>query len=105
MTITWKVEQLDRELADGYVYQVHYSVNGNDGTYQTRAVGSIGLEKPETLVAFKDLTEETVIGWVKTKLTADNADAITNVEAAKTAAIAEQKTPTRGQGVPWATQA
>ena len=33
MTITWKVEQLDRELADGYVYQVHYSVNGNDGTY------------------------------------------------------------------------
>ena len=63
MTITWKVEQLDRELADGYVYQVHYSVNGNDGTYQTRAVGSIGLEKPETLVPFKDLTEETVIGW------------------------------------------
>ena len=101
MKITWKVEQLDRELADGYVYQVHYSVNGEDGTYQTRAVGSLGLEKPETLVAYKDLTEETIIGWLKAKLTAENADAITNIEAAITAGITEQKTPTKGQGLPW----
>ncbi len=105
MTITWKVEQLDRELADGYVYQVHYSVNGSDGTYEQRAVGSIGLEKPETLVPFKDLTEETVIGWVKDKITAENADGIANVEAAITAALAELKTPTRGTGVPWEVQA
>ena len=101
MAITWKVEQLDRELADGYVYQVHYSVNGDDGTYQTRAVGSIGLEKPETLIAYKDLTEETVIGWVKAKLTAENADAIKNIEDAITANLTEQKTPTKGQGLPW----
>ena len=104
MTITWKVEQLDRELADGYVYQVHYSVNGDDGTYQSRAVGSVGLEKPETLVPFKDLTEETVIGWVKAKVTAENADFIKNVETSITAALAEQKTPTKGQGVPWTVQ-
>ena len=68
MTITWKVEELDRELADGYVYQVHYSVNGDDGTYTSRAVGSIPLEKPETLIPYKDLTEETIIGWVKASL-------------------------------------
>ena len=101
MTITWKVEQLDRELADGYVYQVHYSVNGDDGTYTSRAVGSVGLEKPESLVPFKDLTEETVIGWVKAKLTGENADAISNVETAINKVIAEQKTPTKGQGLPW----
>ena len=101
MKITWKVEQLDRELANGYVYQVHYSVSGEDGTYSTRAVGSLGLEKPETLVAFKDLTEETVIGWVKTKLKAENADAVKNIENAITANITEQKTPTVGQGLPW----
>ena len=105
MTITWKVEQLDRELADGYVYQVHYSVNGDDGTYTSRAVGSVALEKPETLVPFKDLTEETVIGWVKASLTKENADFITNVETSITAALAEQKTPTRGTGVPWEVQA
>ena len=105
MTITWKVEELDRELADGYVYQVHYSVNGDDGTYTSRAVGSIPLEKPETLIPFKDLTEETVIGWVKASLTKENADAITNVENALKNVIAEQKTPTRGKGLPWTTQA
>ena len=101
MTITWKVEQLDRELADGYVYQVHYSVNGDDGTYTSRAVGVLGFEKPETIIPFKDLTEETVIGWVKAKITAENADAIKNIEDALTATITEQKTPTKGQGLPW----
>ena len=101
MTITWKVEELDRELADGYVYQVHYSVNGEDGTYKSRAVGSIPLEKPETLIAFKDLTEDKIIGWVKALLTKENADAITNVETALNNVIAEQKTPTKGKGLPW----
>jgi hypothetical protein len=101
MTITWKVEELDRELADGYVYQVHYSVNGDDGTYTSRAVGSLPFDKPDTLIAFKDLTEETIIGWVKTKLTAENADAITNVETAINNVITEQKTPTKGKGLPW----
>ena len=105
MTITWKVEELDRELADGYVYQVHYSVNGDDGTYKSRAVGTLALEKPETLIPFKDLTEETIIGWVKTALTKENADAITNVETALKNVIAEQKTPTRGTGLPWTAQA
>ena len=101
MTITWKVEELDRELADGYVYQVHYSVNGDDGTYTSKAVGSLALEKPETLIPYKDLTEETIIGWVKALLTKENADAITNVETALNTVIAEQKTPTKGKGLPW----
>jgi len=101
MTITWKVEDLDRELTDGYVYQVHYSVNGDDGTYTSRAVGSLTFDKPDTLIAYKDLTEEIVIGWVKTKLTAENADAITNVETALNNVITEQKTPTKGKGLPW----
>ena len=61
MTITWKVEELDRELADGYVYQVHYSVNGDDGTYTSRAVGSIPLEKPETLIPYKDLLKKLLL--------------------------------------------
>ena len=49
-------------------------------------------------------TEETVIGWVKSKLTAENADAIQNIESAINGVIAEQKTPTRGQGLPWTPQ-
>ena len=101
MTTTWTIKQLDRELADGYVYTVHYTVDATDNTYSAGAYGSVGLEKPDTLVAYKDLTSETVIGWVKAKLDAQEAGTVANIEAALAAQIAEQKTPTVGSGIPW----
>ena len=101
MTTTWTIAQLDRELADGYVYIVDYKVDATDGTYSAGAYGSVGLEKPDTLVAYKDLTSETVIGWVKAKLDAQEAGTVANIEAALAAQIAEQKTPTVGSGIPW----
>ena len=60
--------------------------------------GSIGFEKPETLVAYADLTEEVVIGWVKDQLTAEK---VTEVEAALQTQLDEQKTPTKASGTPW----
>tara|TARA_R100000329_G_scaffold43662_1_gene40867 strand:- start:209 stop:517 length:309 start_codon:yes stop_codon:yes gene_type:complete len=101
MTTTWKIAQLDRELADGYVYTVHYTVDATDGTYSTGAYGSVELEKPETLVPYKDLKSDTVVGWVKDKLNSENSDSVKNIEAALAANIAEQKTPTKGSGLPW----
>ena len=101
MTTTWKIAQLDRELADGYVYTVHYTVDATDGTYSSGAYGSIGLEKPDTLVPYKDLTSDVVVGWVKAKLDAEQAGTVAKVEAALAAQIAEQKTPTVGTGTPW----
>ena len=101
MTTTWTIKQLDRELADGYVHTAHYTVDATDGTYSAGAYGSVGLEKPDTLVAYKDLTSETVIGWVKAKLDAEEAGTVAKVEAALAAQIAEQKTPTIGSGIPW----
>ena len=101
MTTTWTIAQLDRELADGYVYTVHYRVDATDGTYSAGAYGSVGLEKPETLVAYKDLTSDVVIGWVKAKLDAEEAGTVAKIEAALAAQIAEQKTPTVGSGIPW----
>ena len=101
MTTTWTIKQLDRELADGYVYTVHYTVDATDNTYSAGAYGSVGLEKPDTLVPYKDLTSETVIGWVKAKLDAEEAGTVAKVEASLAAQIAEQKTPTIGSGIPW----
>ena len=101
MTTTWKIAQLDRELADGYVYIVHYTVDATDGTYSSGAYGSIGLEKPDTLVPYKDLTSDVVVGWVKAKLNVEDSEAVTKIEASLAANIAEQKTPTTGTGLPW----
>jgi len=98
ITTTWKIAQLDRETADGYVFTAHYTVEASDGTYKAGAYGSIGFEKPETLVAYSDLTEEVVIGWVKDQLTAEK---VTEIEAALQAQLDEQKTPTKASGTPW----
>ena len=101
ITKTWEVNTLQRELADGYVNKVIYRVKGTDGTYETRATGEVDLEKPDTLVPYKDLTAETVIGWVKAKLEAQEAGTVAKIEAAIDENINLQKTPTHGTGTPW----
>ena len=98
ITKTWEVNTLQRELADGYVNKVIYRVKGTDGTYETRVTGEVDLEKPETLVPYKDLTQEIVIGWVKAKL---GSDSITQIEKAIDDNITLQKTPVHGVGTPW----
>ena len=97
-TFTWNIANLDRETSDGYVYVAHYVVNAADDTYSAGAYGSLGLERGDTLVPFADLTEATVVGWVKEKLTAEK---VTEIEAALQAQLDEQRQPTKAGGLPW----
>jgi hypothetical protein len=97
-TFTWNIANLERETSDGYVYVAHYVVNAADGTYSAGAYGSLGLERGDTLVPFADLTEATVVGWVKEKLTAEK---VTEIEAALQAQLDEQRQPTKAGGLPW----
>ena len=101
ITKTWEVNTLQRELADGYVNKVIYRVKGTDGTYETIATGEVDLEKPDTLIPYKDLTQDTVISWVKAKLEAQESGTVAKIEAAIDANINLQKTPTHGTGTPW----
>jgi len=98
-TTTWKIASLDRETADGYVFTAHYTVNATDETYKAGAYGSIGFERPETLIPFADLTEETVVGWVKEALGGD--EKVAEIEAALQAQLDEQAAPTKASGLPW----
>jgi len=96
---TWKIANLERETADGYVYTVHYTVDADDGTYSAGAYGSLGLERPEEeMIPFDSLTEEIVVGWVKEKLTAEK---VAEIEAALQAQINEKHAPTKSAGLPW----
>ena len=99
ITKTWEVNTLERELADGYVKKVIYRVKGIDGSEEKlRATGEVELEKPETLIPYKDLTESTVLGWVKTKLGTDEVAAI---EKSLEDEIALLNTPVTASGKPW----
>ena len=100
-TKTWQVNTMQRELASGYVSKVIYRVDGEDGTYKFRATGEVDLPRPDTLIAYSDLTESQVLGWVQAKLEADNAGTVAKIEAAVENGVNEQKTPTTGIGKPW----
>ena len=97
-TFSWNIANLERETSDGYVFTAHYTVDANDGTYSAGAYGSIGLERPETLISYSDLTKELVVGWVKDKLGTEQVEAI---EAALQAQLDEQHAPTKAAGMPW----
>jgi hypothetical protein len=97
-TFTWAIANLERETADGFVYTAHYTVNAEDGTYSAGAYGSIGLERPESLIPFDNLTEEIVVGWVKDKL---GEEKVAEVEVALQSQLDEKHAPTKAAGVPW----
>ena len=97
-TFTWNIANLERETADGFVFTVHYTVNAFNDTYSSGAYGSIGLERPDNLIPFADLTEETVVGWVKEKF---GAEKVAEIEAALQAQLDEQAAPTKASGLPW----
>ena len=98
-TFTWKIATLDRNLADGKVTDVHYTVEArsDDEVYSAGAYGSIGVDGDVT-TPYADLTEEICVGWVQDALTAEK---VTEVEAALEAQLTEQATPTRGSGKPF----
>ena len=98
-TFTWKIAQLERETADGFVFTAHYTVDANDGTYSSGAYGSVGFERPDNLIPYADLTEEVVVGWVKEALGGN--EKVAEIQAALQKQLDEQRNPTKAAGVPW----
>ena len=107
-TFTWKVANLERNVADGKVNTVHYTVNAlsdtvdpnseSGGFYSAGAYGSIGLDG-EVSVEFADLTEALVVEWVKEAL--GGKEKVAEIEAALQAQIDERLAPTKAAGLPW----
>ena len=88
-TFTWAIANLERETSDGFVFTGHYTVSAADEAYSAGAYGSIGFERPDSLIPFDDLTEDMVVGWVKEKL---GDEKVTEIEAAL---------PSKVSGMPW----
>ena len=96
---TWAIANLDRETSDGYVYTAHYTVAAKDDTYSAGAYGSVGFERPESLIPFDDLTEELVVGWVKEAIGGD--EKVAEIEMALQQQLDEKHAPTKATGLPW----
>ena len=99
---TWTIANLERNVSDGGVTVAHWRVTESEtvgeNTYTASSYGTCGFTpdaSAEDFVAYDDLTESTVLGWVHADVDKDAT------EAALTANIAEQKTPTSADGMPW----
>lgn len=95
---TWGIANLERETSDGFVFTAHYTVNANDGTYSSGAYGSLGFERPESLIPYADLQESTVIQWVKDALGEEKVQGILDALQGQ---LDEQRNPTKAAGTPW----
>ena len=93
--ITWKINNLERQTSDGLVTVVHWGASAEDGDYSAYIVNTQALERGDSFVNYDTLTEETVLGWLWTKVDKEA------VEAALEAQIEAQKAPVSANGLPW----
>ena len=97
-TYTWKISDLERQLADGFVETVHWRLYCAEGENSLSNYGSVNLDRPETLIPYNDLTEDVVIGWVEAALGETTvADMKTNLSAQVDLLVTPEKT----YGKPW----
>ena len=112
-TTTWKINDMVRDDATGGVKTVYWECHVSDNTHTECGAtegGKLRLEPDATasdFVAYADLTEATVLGWVYDSLiegeeTADEAKARieTNRQGKVTAQVARKTA--EATGMPWA---
>lgn len=99
---TWTIANLERNVADGGVTVAHWRVTESEtvgeDTFTASSYGTVGFTPDASasdFVAYDDLTEEVVMGWVHAEV--DQAE----TEAALTANIEGQKNPVSADGMPW----
>ena len=97
ISYTWKINQLERALADDYVTTVHYSVDAVDGEHSQGAYGTVSFDSASSPSStnFDELDEAIVIGWVHTSLDKSK------VEEALADRIALLANPVSAVGIPW----
>ena len=99
---TWTISTLEHNTADGGVIVAHWRVTEEEtvgeNNYSASSYGTCGFTPDPSAsdyIAYSDLTEADVLGWVWAEVDQDA------IEAGLTANINEQKNPTTADGVPW----
>jgi hypothetical protein len=96
MTTLWTISQLDRQTSDGFVTTAHWQATAVDGEHSASIVNTCSWADGTPTVAYNQLTQETVLGWIWANGVDKDA-----TEAALEAQIAEQKAPKTARGLPW----
>ena len=112
ITTTWNVSDMTHKDSDGGVFLVYWSLTAqSDGTpsYSAQEGGKLRCTADPSAsdyIAYADLTEADVLGWVYDSLIVGDetaAEAKARVEADRTAKVQKQidAAATTASGVPW----
>ena len=105
MEKNWTIADLKRYPENGLVFDVTYIINFTLEDIQDRHVGRLQLEgNPEdkNFIPFDELTEETVIEWVKETLGEDKINEIySNMETRLEDKVDRKNNPPFLEGKPW----
>jgi hypothetical protein len=94
--ITWKINQLDRLTADGFITTAHWTATAVDGDYTASVYSTCGLATAMPTIPYASVTEEEVLGWIWANGVDKEA-----TETSLAAQIEAKKNPTTATGVPW----
>ena len=112
ITTTWSVNGMTHKDSDGGVFLVSWSLTATDGTYSAQEGGKLRCTADPSAsdyIAYADLTEADVLGWVYSSLIVDDetaAEAKARVEADRTAKVQGKidRAAANSYGVPWAAE-
>jgi hypothetical protein len=95
ISYNWKITNTDRFTENGFVYCCHWSATAVDGEYSASAYATVSWAEGTPTIAYDNLTEATVLGWVWESIDKDAT------EASLSAQIELLKNPVVAQGTPW----
>jgi len=109
ITTTWSVSDMTHKDSDGGVFLVRWSLTATDGTYSAQEGGKLRCTADPSAsdyIAYADLTEADVLGWVYDSLIVGDetaAEAKARIEVDRTAKVQKQidAAATTATGVPW----
>ena len=112
ITNTWSVSDMQHTDATGGVFLVYWSMVASDGTYSASEGGKLRCEPDPSApgyIAYADLTEADVLGWVYDSLIEGDetaAEAKARIEADRDAKVQKQidAAATTASGVSWAAE-
>lgn len=95
MSVTWKINTLESNTADGYVSVAHWQATAVDGEHTASVYATVSWAEGTPTIPYSSLTEATVLNWVWESV--DKAA----TESALAAQIALLKAPVKASGTPW----
>jgi hypothetical protein len=96
MNITWQVQNMTRDLSNGFITTAHWTATAVDGDYTASIYSTCSWADGNPTIPYNQVTEAEVLQWCWDSGVSKDA-----TEAALAQNIELQKNPVTANGIPW----